>query len=194
MLRPRALAAPLFALAVGGCASIVQPAQQEPALPAIQGAEQTPIIGLDGRAIGLLTLAEGPRGVLLRINLLPNALQPGWHGLHIHEKGDCGGEAFTAAGSHEGHGARSTHGLLNPDGPEAGDLPNLLVPLNERPTIVELYAPGVSLTPQRGRANLHDADGAALVIHNGPDDHVSQPIGGAGARIACAVIAPPAGT
>ena len=35
---------------------------------------------------------------------------------------------------------------------------------------------------------LKDADGSALVIHANPDDHMSQPIGGAGARIACGVI------
>jgi Cu-Zn family superoxide dismutase len=33
-----------------------------------------------------------------------------------------------------------------------------------------------------------DADGAALVIHANPDDYRSQPIGGAGDRVACAVI------
>jgi Cu-Zn family superoxide dismutase len=35
---------------------------------------------------------------------------------------------------------------------------------------------------------LRDADGSALIVHANQDDHVSQPIGGAGARIACAVI------
>ncbi len=35
---------------------------------------------------------------------------------------------------------------------------------------------------------LRDADGTALVIHANPDDHMAQPIGGAGARVACAVI------
>ncbi|WP_250638361.1 superoxide dismutase family protein [Sphingomonas sp. KC8] len=28
------------------------------------------------------------------------------------------------------------------------------------------------------------------MIHASPDDHVTQPIGGAGARVACAVIRP----
>ena len=35
---------------------------------------------------------------------------------------------------------------------------------------------------------LLDADGSALVIHANADDHSSQPIGGAGDRVACAVI------
>jgi Cu-Zn family superoxide dismutase len=37
-------------------------------------------------------------------------------------------------------------------------------------------------------AALRDADGSAVVIHANPDDHMAQPIGGAGPRVACAVI------
>ena len=33
-----------------------------------------------------------------------------------------------------------------------------------------------------------DEDGSALVIHEGGDDGVTQPIGGAGARVGCAAI------
>jgi Cu-Zn family superoxide dismutase len=33
---------------------------------------------------------------------------------------------------------------------------------------------------------LIDQDGAAIVVHASPDDHETQPIGGAGARVACA--------
>lgn len=33
-----------------------------------------------------------------------------------------------------------------------------------------------------------DGDGSAFIIHEKPDDHVSQPNGGAGARIACGII------
>ncbi len=35
---------------------------------------------------------------------------------------------------------------------------------------------------------LFDGDGAAIVIHAGPDDYRSDPAGAAGARIACGVI------
>jgi Cu-Zn family superoxide dismutase len=43
---------------------------------------------------------------------------------------------------------------------------------------------------QRERLPLLDADGSALMIHAGPDDQVTQPIGGAGARVACAALTP----
>ncbi len=46
-----------------------------------------------------------------------------------------------------------------------------------------------ALRSAAGRENLADADGSAIVIHANPDDHKAQPIGGAGARIACGVIA-----
>lgn len=192
MSRAHALSAPFIALALSACQTLAPPPQQEPALAAIPGALTVPIKALDNREVGLLTLAEGPRGVLIRINLLPNALSPGWHGLHFHETGDCGGQAFSAAGAHAGHGDNASHGLLNPEGPEQGDLPNLLVPIGQRPTVVELYSSTVSVTGARFRTKLSDADGAAFVIHSAPDDHTSQPIGGAGGRVACAVIPPTA--
>ena len=36
--------------------------------------------------------------------------------------------------------------------------------------------------------NLLDADGAAILIHALADDHVAQPIGGSGDRVACGMI------
>ena len=35
---------------------------------------------------------------------------------------------------------------------------------------------------------LMDDDGSAIVVHENPDDHVTQPIGGAGGRVACGVL------
>lgn len=175
-----------LAFAASACAT---PVVRTPALAAPPGALVEEIHGSSGAAVGLLTLAEGPRGVLIRINLLAGALPAGWHGLHFHEHGDCGG-AFAAAGAHAGHGGTAEHGLLSPRGPEPGDLPNLLIPPGSPAVAVELYSSMVTLEGARGRANLRDDDGAALIIHELPDDHSSQPIGGAGGRIACAVIPP----
>ena len=35
---------------------------------------------------------------------------------------------------------------------------------------------------------LLDEDGSAVIIHENPDDHITQPIGGAGGRVACGVV------
>ena len=37
---------------------------------------------------------------------------------------------------------------------------------------------------------LLDEDGSAVIIHENPDAHLTQPIGGAGGRIACGIIEP----
>ena len=128
-----------------------------------------------------------PHGVLVRIEA--KGLPPGWHGLHFHEKGDCSKADFTSAGGHVHDKPAVVHGLLNPDGNESGDLPNLYVAADGSAQ-AELFSTFVSLS-SAGRSKLVDADGSALVIHAAPDDHRSQPIGGAGARIACGAI--PAG-
>jgi Cu-Zn family superoxide dismutase len=140
---------------------------------------------------------EAPSGVLIRLEFSERSLPAGWHGLHLHARGDCSDFAagFQASGGHVGMNPRIQHGLLNPAGPEAGDLPNLLAP----PTGAfgaEFFSERITLSAnpvgeqRRQRQPLLDADGSALVIHAGPDDQRTQPIGGAGARIACAALTP----
>jgi Cu-Zn family superoxide dismutase len=51
-----------------------------------------------------------------------------------------------------------------------------------------VFTPFVSLAAGSDKPGLLDADGSALVIHAKADDYASQPIGGAGDRVACAVI------
>ncbi len=141
--------------------------------------------GPKGEALGTVTLTEAPKGVLLKIEA--RGLTPGWHGLHFHEKGDCSSVDFKSAGGHVHGGATMVHGLLNADANEAGDLPNLYVGADGTGA-AEVFSPWTSLTGAGGRQALQDADGSAVVVHASPDDHMSQPIGGAGARVACAVI------
>lgn len=146
----------------------------------------TEIIGQDQVRIGEVTLTAAPDGVLVRIEA--QGLTPGWHGAHFHEKADCSDAAFENSGGHV-HGASSpVHGLLNPDATDVGDLPNIHADADGKVT-VELYSTLVVLEEGKGdRPALRDADGSALVIHASPDDHMSQPIGGAGDRVACATI------
>ncbi len=187
----KAIAAVLAALSLSACAGGFTQLPDIPALPPPStAATQVPIVGVDGRPVGLLTLAEGPRGVLVRINTFAGMLPPGWHGVHFHAVGDCSARGFASAAAHAGHTDRTDHGLLADGGPEPGDLPNLLVPSAQQGAAVEFFSPFVTLGTVRGRTALRDADGSALIIHANPDDHTSQPIGGAGDRIACAVIPP----
>ncbi len=156
-----------------------------PSLAHAAGTASGSLIGADGAAHGSITVTEAPKGVLLRVEA--KGLTPGWHGMHFHEKGTCEAPKFTSAGPHVHASTPVVHGLLNPNANDAGDLPNLFVGADGTAT-VELFSPLVSLGADKGKPALLDADGSALVIHAHPDDYQSQPIGGAGDRVACAVI------
>lgn len=141
--------------------------------------------GANGQVIGQVTATAAPNGVILRVQA--QGLAPGWHGMHFHEKADCSDPAFKSAGGHIHAKTPVVHGILNADFNDAGDLPNLYVNADGSAT-VELYSTLVTFDRSGARPTLLDADGSALVIHANPDDYKSQPIGGAGARIACAPI------
>lgn len=132
-----------------------------------------------GAVVGKVILTAAPKGVLMKVET--KGLTPGWHGLHFHEKADCSKSDFTTAGGHTHSGGERVHGLLNAEANESGDLPNLYVGADGAGA-AEVFS---SLTTLDA---LKDADGSAVVIHAGADDHMTQPIGGAGARVACAEI------
>jgi len=144
------------------------------------------LLDAEGRELGRAQLVEGPAGVVLRIELA--GLPPGFKGLHFHSVGTCADHqaGFKASGGHV-NPHKAGHGFLNPEGPDQGDLPNLGVAADGSAQ-AEVFSTFVSLTGLGDRPALLDADGAALVIHANPDDHLSQPIGGAGERVACGVI------
>lgn len=132
-----------------------------------------------GATVGSVMLTEAPKGVLMRVETM--GLTPGWHGLHFHEKADCSKADFTSAGGHTHGAGERVHGLLNPKANETGDLPNLYVGADGKGS-AEVFSSLTTLTA------LKDADGSAVVIHANADDHMAQPIGGAGARVACGEI------
>lgn len=138
-----------------------------------------------GTDIGSATVRGGAHGIVVRIELKPGALTPGWHGLHFHAVGDCSDQdKFLNAKAHVNHDG-APHGLLNPKGAEAGDIPNLWV-MQDGSARAEIASQRVTL--RNGPHALLAANGSALIIHAAEDDHVSQPIGNSGARVACAVI------
>jgi Cu-Zn family superoxide dismutase len=141
--------------------------------------------GNGGEAVGTVRITGAPKGVLLRVET--KGLTPGWHAMHFHEKSDCSKSDFTSAGGHVHTQATLVHGLLNPEANDSGDLPNIHVGA-DGVGVAEVFSPFVSLKGAAGLPALLDADGSAVVIHASPDDHMTQPIGGAGARVACGAI------
>lgn len=146
---------------------------------------QAAIINGAGAEIGKATLTQGARGLLIKVEAA--GLTPGWHGIHIHATGQCAAP-FTSAGAHINHtDPKTPHGLLNAQGPDDGDLPNLYAAADGSAK-AEFFTTQARISQDGPGQWLWDADGSALVIHANPDDHNSQPIGGAGDRVACAVL------
>jgi Cu-Zn family superoxide dismutase len=121
----------------------------------------------------------------LRLELVARGFAAGTYGMHVHAVGKCDAPKFTTAGPHW-NPTGAQHGRENPMGAHHGDLPNLVV---EPDTIgrATLQLVGTRLM---GDGAMLDADGAAFVIHAGPDDMKTDPSGNSGDRIACGVIMP----
>jgi len=136
-----------------------------------------------GKEVGAATFTVTPSGVFISLDL--TAVPPGEHGFHVHTTGKCEPPDFKSAGPHF-NPDQTKHGFMTPEGPHAGDLPNLHVPADGK-LQVEVLEPNVTLS---GEAPLLDADGSALVIHAGADDYKTDPAGNSGNRIACGVITP----
>ena len=177
---------PLLALPflVAGAAQAQEPPPPAAATaPAVPQTFEADIQNAKGEAIGRIALRDGANTLVMRVTINAGGLPPGWHGIHFHAVGDCSDtEKFEKSKAHVNHD-QSKHGLLNADGPDEGDLPNVYANADG-----SVNAEVSSDTPLTGEGALKDGDGSALIIHANPDDHTTQPIGGAGPRIACAVI------
>ena len=141
-----------------------------------------PLINSAGRAIGTVVASQATEGVAFRIHA--TGLPPGVHGIHVHPIGRCDPPDFSTAGTHW-NPTNKQHGLNNPNGPHAGDMPNVTVDANGA-------IDATVVLPHANMAQLLDTDGSSVMIHANADDYVSQPAGNSGAKIACAVIGPPA--
>ena len=112
----------------------------------------------DGLSSGTVTFTQLRYGV--RVHVDATNLYPSFHGIHIHAVGQCEGD-FTGAGGH-----------FNPTGSRhgdhAGDLPNILV-------IHNVGSKAVFETDGFTVNDLFDADGSAVIVHEGADNHGNIP-------------------
>ena len=128
--------------------------------------------------LGIVKFYQLEQGVLLSANFSGLPMETTncpkrVFGLHIHEKGDCSGNAtdpFANTGSH-----------YNPSGcphpAHAGDLPPLIA--NGSTAWFAFYTEHFSIREVLGRA---------VVIHENRDDFTTQPAGDSGKKIGCGTI------
>jgi Cu-Zn family superoxide dismutase len=140
------------------------------------------VVNKEGEILGTLALEQTRSGVVIRGQL--DGLPPGTHAIHIHDRAACQ-PTFAAAGEHFNPSGRE-HGLRNPHGPHAGDLPNITVDANGR-AFVRVIANEVDLGSE-GPKSLLAGQGTAIVVHDKGDDYVTDPSGNSGDRIACGVV------
>jgi Cu-Zn family superoxide dismutase len=137
-----------------------------------------------GAAIGTVRFSDTPAGLKVVTRL--HSLAPGPHGFHVHENPDCGVKlqdgkpvAGLAAGGHFDPTGAKAHAGPHAQG-HLGDLPLLEVAADGRAERT-LTAP---------RLKVADLKGRTIIVHEGGDNYSDQPkpLGGGGARVACAVV------
>lgn len=128
---------------------------------------------------GIVEFEETTEGVIISAKVLN--LPEGKHGFHIHENGQCEND-FESAGGHY-NPYNSSHGSPE-DGirdRHVGDLGNLEADEFQ----VAKYRRLDKIIALRGPRTIV---GLTIIIHEHPDDFVSQPTGKSGSRIGCGII------
>jgi len=136
-----------------------------------------------GDMVGTAELKESSEGVDVVVNV--EGLEPGFHGVHVHEFPKCEGPDFKSAGSHLNPEGQE-HGLMHTDGPHLGDLKNVE---SEDGTLSDIELTVEEATMLDGKNSIRQK-GSSLIITEGQDDGVTQPSGDSGARIICGEITP----
>lgn len=170
----------LAALSLAGCAASdygMDPADEAPPV----STASAELRDASGRTMGTATASQSGDGIRVRIEAVN--MPAGAHGAHVHMTGQCVAPGFESAGGHW-NPTEQQHGKDNPAGMHKGDMPNILIGTNGSGTL-EYTIPNAWVSGSSDA--MLDEDGAAIVIHAGPDDYRSEPSGNSGARIACGV-------
>ena len=162
----------LAVLSITGC-STVQTAESA----AVSEVASANLVRANGSAVGVATLSQRSDGLWL--NIAADAPGRGTYGMHVHAVGRCDGPEFTTAGPHL-NPAMKQHGRDNPMGAHSGDMPNVTANAAGR-LVIETKLTGAMF------AQVLDADGASVVIHEKPDDYKTDPSGNSGKRLICGV-------
>ena len=142
----------------------------------------------EGNPVGSAEFVEGESGVTITVSIT-EGIEPGVHGIHIHETSDLSSSDFKSAGGHF-NPTDAEHGFDNPQGPHAGDLENITV---AEDGTASYQTVNDRITLSGGPNSILDADGSALMIHAMPDDYRTNDDpqtgpGTSGDRVAAGVI------
>lgn len=129
-------------------------------------------------ARGTVSFRQVGNGIAIGADV--SGLEPGAHGFHIHEFGDCTAADGTSAGGHFNPGDMR-HGAPADAERHVGDLGNLTADESGMAS----YERTDGVVAFEGAESII---GRAVIVHAGQDDLTSQPTGAAGARVACGVI------
>jgi Cu-Zn family superoxide dismutase len=142
----------------------------------------------DGKDAGTITLRPAKHDTV-NVKVDVKNLPPSEHGIHIHQNPKCDPPDFKTAGPHFNPGSKQ-HGVRNPSGPHAGDMPFNLTVGPDGTDKTEFSTKGISLDP-KAMNSVFTNDGTSIIIHEKADDMMTDPSGNSGARIACGVISTP---
>ena len=138
----------------------------------------------EGDRVGRVWFSERRRDGSVWVAARVRGLPAGFHGFHIHATGRCDAPDFTSAMGH-----LREEGQVHGD--HVGDLPVLLVNADGTGELA-------AVSDRFEIADLRDADGSAVIVHELPDNYANIPTryapqpdqatldtGDAGARLAC---------